>query len=66
MAWRFLDIIHRSGVLPDLEQRLRTQPGQKSKLSIKALLLLYFLAAYADDSAAEPTCAPWRTDWTPK
>ena len=51
MAWRFLDIIQRSGVVPDLEQPLRTQPGQKSKLSIKALLLLYFLAAYKGDSA---------------
>ena len=50
VSWRFLDIIQRSGVLPDLEQRLRTQPGQQSKLSIKALLLLYFLTAYAQDS----------------
>ena len=50
VSWRFLDIIQRSGVVPDLEQRLRTQPGQKSKLSIKGLLLLYFLTAYAQDS----------------
>ena len=51
VAWRFLDIIRRSGVLPDLELRLRTQPGQQSKLSIKALLLLYLLSAYKGDSA---------------
>ena len=51
VARKFLNIIERSGVLPDLEQRLRTQPGQQSKLSIKALLLLYFLAAYKGDSA---------------
>ena len=51
VARRFLNLIERSGVLPDLEQRLRTQPGQKSKLSIKALLLLYLLAAYKGDSA---------------
>ena len=51
VAWRFLDIIKNSGVVPDLERRLRTQPGQKSKLSIKALLLLYLLAAYKGDSA---------------
>ena len=51
VARKFLDIIDRSGVVVDLEQRLRTQPGQQSKLSIKALLLLYFLAAYKGDSA---------------
>ena len=51
VARRFLNVIERSGVLPDLEQRLRTQPGQQSKLSIKTLLLLYFLAAYKGDSA---------------
>jgi len=51
VARKFLDIIERSGVLVDLEDRLRTQPGQRSKLSIKALLLLYFLAAYKGDSA---------------
>ena len=51
VAWRFLHIIEKSGVVPDLEQRLRTQPGQKSKLSIKALLLLYLLSAYKGDSA---------------
>ena len=51
VARRFLNIIERSGVLPDLEERLRTQPGQQSKLSIKALLLLYLLSAYKGDSA---------------
>ena len=51
VAWRFLDIIENSGVVPDLERRLRTQPGQKSKLSIKALLLMYLLSAYKGDSA---------------
>ncbi len=51
VARRFLNVIERSGVLPDLEQRLRTQPGQQSRLSIKALLLLYLLAAYKGDSA---------------
>ena len=51
VARRFLNIIERSGVLPDLEERLRTQPGQQSKLSIKTLLLLYLLSAYKGDSA---------------
>lgn len=50
MAWRFLAIVERSGVVPDLDHRLRSQPGQKSKLSIKALLLMYFLSAYKGDS----------------
>lgn len=40
-----LEVIHASGLVTECESRLRSHPGQKSRLSIDALLLGIILAA---------------------
>ena len=45
LAQRVLRVIESSGLLPELEKRLRCHPGRQSRLSIKTLLMCMILAA---------------------
>ncbi len=40
-----IDVVERSGVVPYLERRLRSHPGQTAELSLTALLVAMFCAA---------------------
>ena len=50
LARSFLSIIRKSGVVYYLDQRFRSHPGRKSKVSMEDLLLFYFLSAYKHKS----------------
>ena len=50
LARSFLSIIRKSEVVYYLNQRFRSHPGRKSKVSMEDLLLFYFLAAYKHKS----------------
>ncbi len=49
LARRILRVIQSSGLIPELEKRLRRHPGRQSRLSIKTLLLCMILAAEEKD-----------------
>ena len=49
LARRILRVIQTSGLIPELEKRLRRHPGRQSRLSIKTLLLCMILAAEEKD-----------------
>ena len=50
LSWHAIDVIERSGVLPPLERKLRHHPGEKSALSILALLVVMVVAAFVKPS----------------
>ena len=50
LVWHAIEVIERSGVLPYLERRLRAHPGQKSALSLFALLVTMVVAAFVGPS----------------
>ena len=50
LSWHAIDVIERSGVLPYLERKLRTHPGNKSGLSILALLAVMVITAFLGPS----------------
>lgn len=49
LARRVLRVIETSGLLPELEKRLRRHPGRQSRLTIKTLLLCMILSAEETD-----------------
>ena len=50
LVWHAIEVIEQSGVLPYLERRLRPHPGQKSALSVFALLVTMVVAAFVGPS----------------
>ena len=50
LAWHAIDVIELSGVVPYLERRLRSHPGQTSALSVLALLVAMVVGAYLKPS----------------
>ena len=48
-ARKILHVIETSGLLPELEKRLRFHPGRKSRLTLKTLLLGMVLAGEEED-----------------
>ena len=49
LARKILRVIETSGLLPELEKRLRCHPGRQSRLTLKTLLLGMILAAEEND-----------------
>ena len=50
LAWHAIDVIDRSGVLPYLERRLRSHPGERSDLPLRALLVVMVIAGFVGPS----------------
>ena len=49
LARRILRVIESSGLIPELQERLRRHPGRQSRLSIKTLLMCMILTAEEKD-----------------